>query len=59
MVANVRVQGEFFNPGDVRLDRSYKNFVAHGKFVTYELNPKGNSDLQPYLSQLKINLNSV
>jgi len=45
MIVGFRVEGTFYNPGDVSLQKSYKNIVGYGESLTYEINPRANSDL--------------
>jgi len=59
VTVGLRIKGEFYNPGDVLLTRSYKNTVNYGEKITYELNPTTNSEIQPYLQKLNIKLESV
>ena len=58
-ILNARVESRFYDPGDVRLDKSYINTVPMGEFRTYEINPETNKDLQPFISKLRIKLLSV
>lgn len=55
---SLRVKSRFFNPGDVSLLKSYKNIVESGSYITYELNPLSNPNIQPYLQKLIIRVNT-
>ena len=46
---SLRINTESYNPGDVDLTLTYQNIVQYGKFINYEVNPKSNKDIQPYL----------
>jgi mannitol/fructose-specific phosphotransferase system IIA component (Ntr-type) len=53
------VHGKFDNPGDVLLEKQYKNFISQGQFIPHRISPDVNSKIQPYIQQLKITVNSL
>lgn len=53
------VNAEFDDPGDVQLQKRYKNVVKQGQFLPYEISATVNQDIQPYINKLKITLNSL
>ena len=59
VTVNRRITSKFYDPGDVKLDKKYRNIVSMGDFVTYEINPFTNIDIQPYINNLRIKLLSI
>ena len=51
-----RVASKFQDPGDVELKKTYANELNEGQYFFYELNPATNSEIMPYLKELKIKL---
>lgn len=57
-IFSMRIEMEFYDPGNVDLQKSYKNLIQHGQFIRHEISPKTNPDM-PYLKNLSIKLMSL
>jgi hypothetical protein len=53
------IQATFNDPGDVELDKQYKNIIRAGQYVPHEINPATNPKIQPFINSLTITLHSL
>jgi hypothetical protein len=44
-IFSMRIELEFFDPGNVDLDKRYKNIVQHGQYIRSEISPKTNPNM--------------
>lgn len=58
-LCSIRINVETYNPQDVNLKLPYKNIVEYGQFINYEINPKSNNKIQPFINSLTIRLKSI
>ena len=56
---SLMVNAKFENPGDVELEKSYKNEVSQGQYIPHKISPDVNSKIQPFINRLKITVNSI
>ena len=52
---SVKLDFEYYDPGNVDLEKSYKNTINYGQFIRHEISPKTNPNMQ-YLDKLSIKL---
>lgn len=57
-VFSMRIEYEFFDPGNVDLEKRYKNVIQHGQFIRHEISPKTNPNMI-FLKNLRIKLLSL
>ena len=56
---SILVSADFFDPGDVQLEKRYKNVIKQGQSIPHEISPLTNSKIQPFINKLKITLHSL
>jgi hypothetical protein len=57
-VLSLSIRATFEPSGSVELDKEYQNIVGYGHFLNYVIDPAWNPQIQPYLSSLKIKVQS-
>jgi len=53
------VRTELNDPGDVVLEKTYKNVIKQGHYVPHRIAVSANPETQPYLKRLRITLESI
>lgn len=53
------MRAQFQEPGDVKLDKTYKNQIQQGQHIPHRISPAANPTIQPYINMLKITLHSL
>jgi hypothetical protein len=54
-IYSMRVELEFYDPGNIDLEKSYQNVVNHGQFIRHEISPYNNPNMV-FLKTLSIKL---
>lgn len=57
-IISMRIEMEYYDPGNVDLEKRYKNIVQHGQFIRNEISPKTNPNME-FLKSLSIKLMSL